>query len=158
MQDVELLPPVKYGINWFIVGLVLIAMLLSLVLFILWVTRKKKLMTIANLSAKEFLPKNLDALKKKYLDLLNQVEQGYLQKKYSARSVHQLCSRTLRMFIYEASGFRAHVMTLSDLKLSRYPEIGKIIADYYPPEFARAESTAIEDAILSARKAIESWV
>lgn len=158
MQDAELLPPIRYGTMWFVVGLGMLCAIIFGIGFILWITRNKKMITVADLSPKELKPQDINQLKKKYLVLLDQIEQGYVQKKYSARSVHQFCSRTLRMFVYEASGFRAQVMTLNDLKLSRYPDLGKIIAEYYPPEFASAESTSIDDAVSLARKAIESWV
>jgi hypothetical protein len=155
--DSELYPLVNYDKKWFILGVFLAFLVVTWVVGILWATRRRKQSTLSSLTP--LVPKtvNIPALKSKYLKLIDDVEAGFRSKQYTARYSHQRLSILLRFFVFEASGFPAHVMTVSDLKISRYPKLGQLIDEYYPPEFAAIEAQDVDTALLSARTAVQTW-
>ena len=60
----------------------------------------------------------------------------------------------MRLFYYEAMGFHADVMTLSDLKKSNHKALVKLIDSYYPDEFDTLEKGSVADAAERARKLV----
>jgi hypothetical protein len=136
MQNVEKLnPPIQYNLIWLIIGLALLIAVLSWYGIVIWLTRRKKLKSIDNLKQLPS-PVDLDALKAKYLQFIEDLYLGYQRKEITLRELHQRFSLATRYFVYEAIGFPAPLLTLSDLKLAPYPKLTKLIEDYYPEEFA----------------------
>lgn len=125
--------------------------------FIFWITRHREQRTVLNLQPRVVTQPDVAALKTKYLGFIDQVESKHTARKLSARSVHQKLSLLLRYFVYEANGYAAHVMTLSDLKQSRYTKIANAIEKFYPPEFTKVEQGNVASALATAREIIQSW-
>jgi hypothetical protein len=128
-------PPVQYDLIWMIIGLTIVIAIVVWYALALWLTRHKKPKKLDSLK-KLPPPVDLDTLKAKYLKFIEELYQRYLRKELKLRDLHLYLSITVRYFVYEASGFPAPLLTLSDLKRAPYPKLTKLIGDYYPEEFA----------------------
>lgn len=158
MQNADtLLPLTQYSPVWAIFGVVLFVSATAWVGFVFWTTRKKVQKTIANLPTVQPILPDVAALKIKYLGLIGDIEKASLAKQMTNRQTHQKLSILLRFFVFEVSGFRAQVMTLGDIKLSRYPTLAATIQSYYPDEFSVVLRGSPADGINRARGLVESW-
>jgi len=136
MRSVEKLnPPIQYDLFWLLVGSVLVLMILIWYGIVFWLTRRKKPKSLDNLKRLK-PPVDLDKLKAKYLQFIEELYQRYLRKEIDLRELHLYLSLAVRYFAFEANGFPAPLLTLSDLKRAPYPKLTKLIGDYYPEEFA----------------------
>lgn len=153
----ELLTLVGYQPQWLIIGCVLFVSVFVWFGFVFWFTRHKVQKTVLNIGPKILVGKDLEALKRKYLGLIDEVQQQSATQKIVARVVHQRLSLLVRLFAFEASGFRAQVMTLADLERGRFPALREVIATYYPNEFEIVLRGTVEDALRRAREVVASW-
>ncbi|MBC7764522.1 hypothetical protein H7Y29_02305 [Microbacteriaceae bacterium] len=158
MQDAkELLPLVTYLPVRIVVGCVVVGIVLVWTVWVIWSTRHRKIRTISNLGPKNMAPKDITTLKKKYLGLIDEVERQVVTKQLAARTAHQKLSLTVRLFAFEASGFRAQVMTLADIEKGQFPMLSDVIKTYYPNEFASVMHGTVGDALQQARQVVSSW-
>jgi len=158
MQDAkELLPIVTYHPQWMIAGAVFILTVFVWITWVFWTTRRRKVRTVATIGPKPLIEKDIAALKKKYLALIDEIVEQATARQLTDRQAHQKLSLTVRLFAYEVSGFRAQVMTLDDIKRSRYPALGDIITTYYPNEFAAVAKGTVGEAAQQARQVVSSW-
>jgi hypothetical protein len=158
MQDAkELLPLMQYQMQWLIIGGMLIAIVIAWFVFIFWSTRHKRPKTVATLKAKTVISVDIAALKRKYLGLIDEVQQAATTGQINNRQVHQKLSLLVRLFAFEASGFRAHVMTLTDLQRGRFPKLKEVIATYYPNEFGILLQGTTDEALAKAREVVATW-
>jgi len=150
-------PPIQYSIIWFIIGLALLLTIFMWYGLVFWMTKHRRINTINNLRP---LPTGaeLEKLKAKYLKLIDQWYQHYLNKEISLRDLHSALSMTARYFVYEAKHFPAPHLTLDDLKRSPYPTLTELIAAYYPDEFASFEHGNAASAVEAAKGFIRQWV
>ena len=156
LDDNSFIAPVLLSPLWLILGCVLVAIPLAWVGLIFWMTRERKQQTIATLSPKPvFVP--LADLKTKYLALIGEIETAFSQRSITPRQAHQKLSLLTRLFVFECSGFRAHIMTLSDLEKGRFPHLTEAIRAFYPAEFTINESTTTPRAIVLAKELVKSW-
>ncbi len=146
--------PMYYSILWVFIGILFLGIICSIIAFILYVTRKKSLKTLANLKPKA--PKFIDitALRKKYLALVDETEQRFGMRKIRAASAHQEFSLIVRLFYAEACGFHAEVLTLKDLKHSKNSKLATLIEEYYPEEFNGLNKGSVLDSGRKARELI----
>lgn len=150
-------PPIEYSLIWLIIGLILLALCMIGVGVILWITRRKKLQTITNL-APATTQSELDRLKAKYLQLIEQCYVRYQQQQVTKRGLHRDLSMTVRYFVYEARHFPAPQLTLSDLKKSPFHELTKLIEEYYVDEFAAIEHGDPGQSVQAAKDLVTRWV
>ena len=97
----------------------------------------------------------MNALKQKYLGLIDQAERNYNDHKIKASVAHQHFSLIVRLFYCEAVGFHAEVMSLRDLKRSNYTKLIETIENLYPDEFDTLEKGSVKTAAEKARKLVE---
>lgn len=158
MQGVEgLHAPLAYPTRWLVVGIGLVLTLLMWILVILFVTRNKKPKTVGSLAAKQGTQVDISSLRIKYLKLIDEANQAYTSGALTARGLHLRLSNIVRGFVYEASGFPAPRLTLSDLKKSTQHELTQLIAQLYPEEFAQITGKDVANALEAARKLVRTW-
>lgn len=153
----KLFPPMDYNIAWFIAGLALCVVLGLYIAAIFFFTRHKDIKTLKDLPVKVIVPVDLSALKAKYLGLINEVEKAFSARKIKSSVAHQQLSMLVRYFAFEASGFRAHLMTLSDIQKADRQHLTETIKSYYPPEFDGLNLGSVADAANAARKVVQTW-
>lgn len=147
--------PLYYQPSWVFVTLLFLLMVAAIIGAIFYVTRKKE---VRSLSTLEILPPkvvNLNALKHKYLRLIDQAEELFHRRKTKASTCHQQLSLLVRLFYYETMGFHAEIMTLSDLKRTHHTKLIQLIDEYYPDEFDCLEQGAVGQAAEKARRLVE---
>jgi len=157
VDNLTLHPPIQYSIIWLIIGCML---LLSIVIWfgiLFWLTRKRKPKTIEQLppAPSDF---DLEKLKARYLQLVDECYQNYQVRKTTLKGLHRGLSMTLRYFVFEARHFPAPRLTLADLKDAPFPELSKVIEDYYAKEFAAAEQGTAIQSVKAAKDFINQWV
>lgn len=156
-DNVTLHPPIQYSIIWLIIGCIL---LLSIAIWfgvLFWLTRKRKPKTIQGLlpAPSDF---DLEKLKAKYLLLIDECYQNYQLRKTNLKGLHRGLSMTIRYFVFEAKHFPAPRLTLSDLKQAPFPELTRVIEDYYSKEFAAVERGTAIQSVKAAKEFINRWV
>lgn len=147
--------PEYYGTSWTLLGLAFLLGAFCLVYIIIRATRKKKVKTLQSLSPKPVKKIPIDTLKIKYTNLLSQAVADFNAHRIKASEAHQRISLLARLFFCEARSFKADVMTLQDLKKSRYKALAAMIDEYYPNEFDTLEHDSVQAAAEKARKLIE---
>ncbi len=158
MQNAEgFYAPEHYGLLWFFVGLALLVAVACWYGFVLWSTRRKPQPNVSKLPAQEPVRPDLATLKAKYLALIAQVEAKVSQQATTTRAAHQELSLLVRYFVYETNGFRAQVLSLSDIKHTDFTAIANVIERYYPAEFAALEQGDIAAAITTAKELVTAW-
>ncbi len=150
-------PPLPYPIVWLLIGLGLLVLVGIWIAGIFWLTREKKLKTVSSLQAKPAAQVDMYALRAKYLKLIDDAVLAYNSGTISARILHNQLSLLVRGFVYEACGFPAPRLTLSDLKKSRQRELTQLIEQLYPVEFAMITTANAQVATEAARKLVNTW-
>lgn len=156
MSENKLLPLVELPLMWLLIGSSLIISVILWWTFVFWFTRNRKVKTVSDLKPRS-LNLDLGSLKAKYLKIIDEIEIAVNSARIPSRVAHQKLSLAVRLFAFEASGFRAQVMTLSDLEKSRYPSLPKVIREYYPSEFERVDKGEISESIKSAKEIVSRW-
>ncbi len=157
MQDVSELMngPFYYSFVWLLIGLLFLGIAIGIIVFIFYVTRKKEIKSLANLKPQEPKVIDLDALKAKYLAMVDEVERLFKNHTTKASVAHQQLSLIVRLFYYEALGFHADILTLTDLKKSRHEHLTQVIEEYYPDEFNGLEEGSVAQSAEKARELIK---
>jgi hypothetical protein len=156
MQSVDRLnPPIQYRLIWLIIGLVVVLLIGAWYGFVYWWTRRKKPKSLDTL--KQLAPGDLDKLKAKYLQLIEELYQRYVNGEIKLRKLHIELSMTVRSFVQEASLFPAPFLTLGELRNSAYPQLAELIAKYYPAEFAAIEHGEAADSTQAAKGLVQQW-
>lgn len=150
-------PPIQYDRIWLIIGSLLLLVIPTWYVFVLRLTRHKKIKTLENLVQ---LPTGaeLEKLKAKYLRLIEELYQRYRRKEITLRVLHNNLSMVTRYFVYEAKHFPAPTLTLSDLRLAPYPTLTRLIAKYYPEEFAAITHGTAESSVTAAKGFVQQWL
>ena len=147
--------PEYFGAGWTLLGLAFLLGAFCLAYAIIRATRKKKVKTLQSLSPKPVKKIPLADLQTKYSNLLNQTVADFNSHRIKASEAHQRISMLVRLFFCEARGFKADVMTLQDLKKSRYKELAAMIDEYYPNEFDTLERNSVQAAAEKAHQLIK---
>lgn len=146
--------PISYSPIWVIFGLLALGIAAGIIVVIFYITRKKEIKTIKTLKVTAPKVVNMNVLRDKYIKLINAAEERYKKRQIKASECHQQLSLLVRLFYYEAMGFHADVMTLSDLKKTHHKALIKLVDEYYPNEFNKLESGSVADAAERARRIV----
>lgn len=146
--------PISYSPIWFIIGLLLLILAIGIIAAILYTTRKKEIKTISTLKVSAPKVVNMNVLRDKYLKMINEAEERYKRRQTKASQCHQQLSLIVRLFFYEALGFHADIMTLSDIKKSNYKKLAELVDGYYPDEFDTLEKGSVASAAEKARQIV----
>lgn len=148
-------PPIQYDRIWLYIGISILTLVLVWYCYVFWLTKFKKIKRIDDLSTLEHTV-NLEQIKQKYLALIEDIYKNFTLKKITIHELTQGLSMLVRYFIYEASGFPAPLLTLSDLYRSRHSELAHTVAKYYPVEFSK-QTASPEQCVTLAKEFIKSW-
>ena len=146
--------PMYYSILWTFIGILFIGITTFILFMIFYVTRKKPIKTIANLKPAQPVIKDVAGIRKKYLQMVDEVEQRFGMRKIRAAKAHQELSLVARLFYAEVCGFHAEMLTLNDLKRSKNIKLANLIEKYYPEEFSGLEQRSVLDSGRKARELI----
>ncbi len=146
--------PMYYSIIWTFIGILFIGITGSILFMIFYVTRKKPINTIANLKPAKPVVKDIASIRKKYLLMVDEVEQRFGMRKIRAAKAHQELSLVVRLFYAEICGFHAEMLTLNDLKRSKNIKLADLIEKYYPEEFSGLDQRSVLDSGRKARELI----
>ena len=146
--------PMYYSIVWLFFGILFLGLILLIIFFILYTTRKKPIKSLSNLKPAKPQIKDIAAIRQKYLQMVDEVEQRFGTRKIRAARAHQELSLVVRLFYTEVSGFHAEVLTLSDIKRSKNIKLANLIDKYYPDEFDCLEHGSVLDSARKARELI----
>ncbi len=140
---------------WPVILLVVIG-LLGAALILFW--PKKKAKPTQNIPRpKPIAPTNLALLKSKYDALLADIHAKRADNKLDDRQAFQALSKTVRGFVYEATGIKVQNYTLTEIKAANLPRLYELIAQCYVPEFAAENNSNIYELINKARKVVGEW-
>lgn len=156
-NDVDLRPAFDFSSIWLVLGCILLAIVVAWLIFVLFITRRRVQKTIKTLPKITYVAPDIRRLKQKYLALIDDVEKKYASHEYTKRASHQALSMLLRFFVYEAQNHRVDVMTLADLRKTKYQTLAKAIEGLYIPEFRRHEQGDVAAAVSSAREVVSTW-
>ncbi len=156
MRGAETLnPPIQYNWIWLLIGGILVLLIGIWYGFVFFHTRRRKLKSLDTLRI--LPPMDLNQLKMKYLQLIQQAYQRHIAGELDLRALHQELSRLVRAFVHEGNFLPAPFLTLSDLKLSPYPSLTKLIEAYYPEEFAVMSTGNAQAATEAAKGVVTQW-
>lgn len=142
--------PFSYNI-WIIVSLVVLLSFIVILVFVLNYKRK-----VAKEKPKEIvIPKNLDEIKKEYLEQIKKLEESL--NVITSRKAYQNLSIIIRSFVFEATKINVKKCTLKEIKQYNLPVLTELVTEYYAPEFSKNEEGVISNSIDKTRKAIEKW-
>ena len=148
--------PISYSPIWTIIGLVFLGIAISIVVAIIYLTRRKEIKTVSTLTIKAPKVVNMNVLRDKYIKLINEAEERYKKRQIKASQCHQQISLLVRLFYCEGMGFHADVMTLNDIKKSNHTALIKFIDNYYPNEFDTLEKGSVASSAEQARQLVRS--
>lgn len=101
--------------------------------------------------------KNIQAIKNKYINKLNEIESRYKTGKIDLRKAYQQISEEVRFFVFEVTDITTQNFSLSEIKEANIPGLYELIEEYYEPEFASKSVGDFDDAINKARRIVSEW-
>ncbi len=144
--------PIQYGAHWMWLGLLLLVLLASGLVWLLRPARK------AGKPARPAgPPPDLPGLRARYLAAIDAVVADAGSGRLPHREAHQVLSRVLRGFAGEVRGIRATHMTLAELQTHGFGQVADGVAGMYPAEFAAAMPDTLERSAELARQAVRTW-
>lgn len=132
--------------------------LLFLILFLPFIIRLFKKYFIKNNS--NYVVNNysdLNVIKLKYLNKLDELERMLDSNDITNRKAFQELSLLIRSFIKEISGLDVTTCVLSDIRKMNIPVVYELIEEYYSPEFAKISKGNIRSSISKTRGVIYRW-
>ncbi len=150
-------PPIHYNYIWLIIGSTILLCILVWYVSVFLTTRRKPVKSLAMLPVLS-PASTLGELKARYIQQIEERHQRYKNKEISFKELHDGLSVLVRYFVYEANHFPAPILTLGELKRTPYPKLAKLIAYFYPQEFALKESANSDASVEAAKGFIQEWV
>lgn len=152
--EASLYPPESYHGEWLLLGCALLIVVAGWYGWVFWSTRPARTPDVPPPPRPD-----LAGLKGHYLKRIADVERRAAAGELDVRGVHQELSVVVRQFVHEASGSRAHVMTLAGLRDGdeRHGRLAPVIESYYPPAFMAGPIGDIARAITAARQLVDTW-
>jgi len=148
--------PIYYDLMWLLLGFFIFAIGVAIIVTIFYITRKKEIKTLKSLKVSPIKKVDLEALKKKYIGLIDQAERDFNNHRIKASVAHQHFSIIVRLFYAEGLGFHADILTLTDLKKTNYTMLIDTIEGLYPDEFDTLEKGSVATAAENARRLVRN--
>lgn len=155
--SLKLNPPIQYSWIWLAIGLFLLLLIVTWYAVLFWLVRKRDIKTLAGLKPAP-PPYDLNAIKAKYLQMIDECYANYQRGQTSKRGLHRGLSMVVRYFVYEVRHFPAPRLTLGDIKRAPYPHLSQVIEKYYANEFSQIEHGSPEQAVAVAKELVQQWV
>lgn len=152
MQNLtELEPPFSYSLY----PIIIVIILLIILTIYFFVAKRRKLKKLPE--AKELNLKDLNIIKRKYLQKLQEVNNKLENNKLSNRGAYQNISSIVRAFVHEVTDIKVSNYTLKDIKTLNMPILYELVQEYYAPEFSENTLGDIKLSLEKTRKVIEQW-
>lgn len=154
MRDVtpdDLVGPIGHSVVWTVIGAVVLAGALALGGWAWWPARRREPAAVVA------EPADPEALKRRYLERIGEIERAHLDRRLDDRTLHLQLSATLRAFATDLSSARATAMTPEQLRAAGLEPIAGIITASYPPQFERRRDGDPAGALSSAREVVSTW-
>lgn len=150
MQSIiDLKDPFSY--NFIYIVIIFIILLFLLILFL--ITNMKK----QNKPLKVIPPKDINAIKNKYLQTLEELLKKVSNNEITIRKAYQHLSFLIRSFIFEATSIDVLKCTLTDIRKLKIDILSELVAEYYEPEFSKNTKSDIVASIEKGRGVILKW-
>lgn len=150
--DVNLKAPFSY--SWIPIVVLLIVLLLP---FIYLLLKKLGVFNLKKKNILNFTAKDINSIKYKYLNKLNDLDKSLNDKKITSRKAYQELSMLIRLFVYELTGLEVQSCTLKDIKKLNIPVLYELIKEYYDPEFSKISKGNIKASIEKTKEVISRW-
>ncbi len=148
--------PLFYEPSWLLLGTALLLLVALIIGLIFYFTRKKEIRSLKTLPIQQPKKIDMDALKQKYIGLIDQSERDFNNHRIKASVAHQHFSIIVRLFYAEGLGFHADILTLTDLKKTNYTMLIDTIEGLYPDEFDTLEKGSVATAAENARRLVRN--
>ncbi len=150
--DVNLKAPFSY--SWIPIIVLLVILLLP---FIYLLLKKLGVFNLKENNIMNFTAKDINSIRYKYLNKLNDLEKSLNDKKITSRKAYQELSMLIRLFVYELTGLEVQSCTLKDIKKLNIPVLYELIKEYYDPEFSKISKGNIKASIEKTKEVISRW-
>ncbi len=148
-------PPVTHSAWWTALAVAIVVGIALYTAAVLFFTRRRERPAVE--SEELWMPPTSDELRRKYLDLISEVEYASARGELGIRHSHQRLSQLLRFHAFEASGVRAPQMTLTDLRAEHLTALSEAVEKLYPGAFAEIERGGVAQAADLARRVVQTW-
>lgn len=149
----QIIDPPQYSVAWVILAVLCILVITALVLATLRITR-----AVVERSAYARRPSDVETLKAEFLRAVNDIGRRADLGEVDAREGHRELVGVLRVFVRRTTGFDVTSQDVGALLADgRTAPVGRLIADLYEPEFARASGRELETSLRRARGVIRAW-
>jgi hypothetical protein len=155
--SVELQDPFHFAVYWLLIGIV--AAVLGVVLFVyaFRLRREMEKNREREIRLRKPGPAAMERIRKKYLLELDAVQKDYESKEVDYREAFRRMSKTIRMFVFEATGIEVQNYTLTEIRTLHMRSLTQLVTAYYRPEFAARSTASVGRALDNTRKVIEIW-
>lgn len=101
--------------------------------------------------------KDINKLKKQYIQKLNSLLESITKQEISSRIAYQQLSILIRTFVFETIDLNLLSFTLQDIEKMGMPVLTELIKEYYAPEFSLHIQGNIIASIKKTKEVIEKW-
>ena len=148
--------------SWPILILGLMILLYGGYLFVSFVIRKwrkkeSKKQPKKQLAIPQIATEDKTKIKQKYIMQLENIKQELYREEITTRKAYEKMSLCIRHFVYEVTGIRVQIETLSEIKLLSMPGLEALMTEYYQGEFPSDSKGDGMEAIEKTKRAIELW-
>ena len=141
--SVGLQSPFAFSAYWYIIWFAVL-----LLAFVLWHVFGMKF----NINS----PLRLDRLRRESMHRISDIEKAYSKGEMGTRDVYQQMSREVRRYAQAATGWRTTSMLPDEMQALAIPELGRLMQNYYQPEFDIASKADAGTAVADGRQAVEA--
>lgn len=103
------------------------------------------------------LIKDVNSIKYKYLNQLNELEKNLIDGNIDNRKAYQELSMLIRLFVYELTGMKLQTYSLKEIEKLNIPVLYELMYEYYNPEFSKVSKGNIKASIEKTKGVIEKW-
>lgn len=154
--DVKLQESFSYA-KWPWIVLFAIGISIILAIVIIYFVKKIKAKEKKEVIPEIIKPKDINAVKFKYLAQLDKISRDVNAELIDIRTAYLNISECIRGFIEEATGINAKSFTLLDARKLHMSVLEKLLEEYYIPEFAYKSAGDINKSIYNTGEAIKAW-
>lgn len=149
----QVIDPPQYSVAWVILAVLCVLVITVLIVGTLRITR-----AVVERGAYRRRPSDVETLKAEFLRAVNDIGHRADDGDIDAREGHRELTGVMRTFVRRTTGFDVTSQDVATLLADpRTAPVGRLVADLYEPEFARASDRELETSLRRARGVIRSW-
>lgn len=160
-MSVDLQAPYSYPMGPIVLAEIILLTLTMVFIFLMIAKKNKqenqKKERLKQKAPKTLIPGNMPDVKTIYIGKIEIIEKRFHTGELSGRQCYQELSGCVREFVSKVTGENVNSSTLSDITALKMPDLEKLIAGYYYPEFAEDTEYKAEQAIAEAMRVIKTW-